>query len=145
MFTAEDRAAGVNLKRIWDEKKASLGLTQENVGGVLGMNQSAVSQYLKGKVPLRLAAALKFAKLLKVKPTDIRPDLAELTLEVSPEALEWAARFDRLDDRGRERFWDALLIAEKGIPDEKLESLRAPSSAAKPAKRNKAVLAGEQS
>lgn len=134
LFTAEDRAAHIKLKSLWEVKRKPLGLTQENVMEALDMNQSAVSQYLNGKIPLRLAAALKFARVLKVKPTEIRPDLAEITSEVSPEALEWAARFDKLDAKGRAKFWDALLVAGKGVPDEKLEHLRAPTHRSKPTK-----------
>lgn len=134
IFTDADREAARNLRKLWEARRELLGLTQEKAGGEMGMNQSAVSQYLKGIVPLRLAAALKFAKLLKVKPTEIRQDLADLTSEVSPDALEWAQRFDRLDSSGKAKFWDALLIAQKGIPDEKLEHLRAPSKRSKTTK-----------
>jgi transcriptional regulator with XRE-family HTH domain len=140
VFTPADWDAQKRLKTIWEAKKGPLGLTQENVMEALDMNQSAVSQYLNGKVPLRLAAALKFSRLLKVKPTEIRPDLAELTSEVSTEALDWAQRFDKLDERGKQKFWDALLVAEKGIPDENLEHLRAPASSA--AKKRKTVAVG---
>ncbi|EPP6649012.1 helix-turn-helix domain-containing protein, partial [Escherichia coli] len=40
--------------------------------------QSAVSHYLNGKAPLNTDAALKFAVLLRVKPEELRPDLADL-------------------------------------------------------------------
>lgn len=113
VFTPEDRAAQKRLKTIWESKRTELGLTQEGSCEALGMNQSAVSQYLRGYIPLRLSAALRFAKLLKVKPTEIRPDLADLTSEVSPEALDWAQRYDRLSEAGRRRLLDALSSAEE--------------------------------
>lgn len=40
--------------------------------------QSTVSHYLNGKAPLNTDAALKFAVLLRVKPEELRPDLADL-------------------------------------------------------------------
>lgn len=133
VFSEADKVAAKNLKALWKTRAKELGLTQEKAGGELGMNQSAVSQYLAGQVPLRITAALKFAKILKVKPVEIRPDLAELTNELSPEALDWAQRFDKLDERGKRRFEAALLLAFPAIPDERLESFRAPE---KPSKKH---------
>lgn len=79
-----DLAAAANLRRIWDEKKKGLGLTQEKAAAVLGFNtQAAVSHYLGGYTPLNTDAVLKFAALLKVQPSQIREDIGELLSQVS--------------------------------------------------------------
>lgn len=42
-------------------------------------HQAGVSQYLSAKIPLNLATALKFAKILRVSVKDISPRFAEWT------------------------------------------------------------------
>ncbi|WP_367299185.1 helix-turn-helix domain-containing protein [Hafnia alvei] len=67
------------LRDAWDAKKKELKLTQELAADLMGFEtQSSVSHYLSGKAPLNTDAALKFAALLRVKPEDLRPDLADL-------------------------------------------------------------------
>lgn len=72
-----ERAAAQELRRLWDAHKASLGLTQERVAFQFGWKQqSAVSQYLNGVIPLNLEALVKFAELLRVPAEEIFPALA---------------------------------------------------------------------
>ncbi|EBS9025028.1 helix-turn-helix transcriptional regulator, partial [Salmonella enterica] len=67
------------LRAIWDAKKRDLKLTQEIAADLMGFEtQSTVSHYLNGKAPLNTDAALKFSVLLRVKPEELRPDLADL-------------------------------------------------------------------
>ncbi|EHE7090088.1 helix-turn-helix domain-containing protein [Salmonella enterica subsp. enterica serovar Enteritidis] len=67
------------LRAIWDAKKRDLKLTQEIAADLMGFEtQSTVSHYLNGKAPLNTNAALKFSVLLRVKPEELRPDLADL-------------------------------------------------------------------
>lgn len=67
------------LRKAWESKKKELKLTQEIAADIMGFEaQATVSQYLNGKIPVNTDAALKFAALLKVKPEDLRPDLADL-------------------------------------------------------------------
>lgn len=96
--TAEDLAAAARLRAIWEREKAARAgtanpLTQEVAGEALGVNQSSVSQYLGGKIPLNYRALIIFAKVLGVDPTDIRSDLPEQTENPSPPAgadeTEW--------------------------------------------------------
>lgn len=65
------------LKDIWARKRSDLGLTQEMAGAALSMNQSAVSQYLNGKIPLNLNAAIGFSRLLQEPVSAFSPRLAE--------------------------------------------------------------------
>ena len=73
--TAADKRAAENLKYIWDSRKSELGLTQEIAGAEMGMNQSAISQYLNGRIPIGLEALLKWSSLLGCAPEDIRTDV----------------------------------------------------------------------
>ncbi len=67
------------FKFIWDNKKKALGLTQATAGVLCGWNgQSAFSQYLGGIVPLNVEAVLRLAKVLKIHPAEIMPNINEL-------------------------------------------------------------------
>lgn len=78
-ITPEDKQAAVRLKKLWNEKKEALSLTQEKAAEELGFNtQGAVSQYLNGKVPLNTDTIIKFAKILHVSPEAIKPELSSL-------------------------------------------------------------------
>jgi transcriptional regulator with XRE-family HTH domain len=81
-LSEKDLAASRNLKRIWEEKRDRLGLTQRKAAKIMGMaNQSAVSHYLNAQRPLTFSVTLKFARLLGIDPREIRADLDELRLE----------------------------------------------------------------
>ncbi len=91
----EQKEAAKRLKRIWDEKRETLGITQEKAAELSGWaNASAVSQYLNGTVALNVEAVLRFAKLLKVHPTEIMPELEELL----PKAAAQAATEDKAEE-----------------------------------------------
>lgn len=82
-----DRQAAANLKEIWGAKKDALKLTQDKAAELLGFaTQGAVSHYLNGRTPLNTDAVLKFAALLDVSPTAIRPDLESMLLSAAPRA-----------------------------------------------------------
>lgn len=62
------------LRKLWDAKRVELGLTQANVAERFGIkNQTAISQYLNGRIPLNMEAAIKFAKVLEVAIHEISP------------------------------------------------------------------------
>ncbi|HGJ5854910.1 MAG TPA: helix-turn-helix domain-containing protein [Arsenophonus nasoniae] len=78
-ITDEDLLAAKKLKQIWDKNKKELGLTQDKAAELLGFStQATVSHYLTGKLALGVEAVLRFASLLKVRPEEIRPDMADL-------------------------------------------------------------------
>jgi transcriptional regulator with XRE-family HTH domain len=65
------------LIEIWNEKKSELGLSQAKVAELFGIkNQTAISQYLNGRIPLNMEAAIKFAKVLEVPVAEISPSFA---------------------------------------------------------------------
>jgi len=94
-ITDEQKEAAKRLKRIWDQKRETLGITQEKAAELSGWaNASAVSQYLNGTVALNVEAVLRFAKLLKCHPTEIMPELEELL----PKAAVQAATEDKAEE-----------------------------------------------
>lgn len=115
------------LRKIWDEKKVALRLTQEKAADALGFEtQSTVSQYLNGRNPLNTDAILKFASLLGVKPEEIRPELTDMMNYVrksgeyiedysapgwrllKPEHMELLTLYDRLPKSEKEKHLNEL-------------------------------------
>ena len=80
--TKADKEAAARLKTIWASTKrareaAGQKLTQDQVGEILDINQSAVSQYINGHIPLNYRALQAFAHILEIDPNEIRSDLPE--------------------------------------------------------------------
>lgn len=105
------------------------------VAAALDISVQAVGQVLKGKSKAFTAdKSAKAARLLKVDhfwlatgEGDPKPP------GLSEEAQEFGRRYDRLDAEGRAKFSAAIVIAQKGIPDDQVEA-RMPVTA----KRSKA-------
>ena len=75
-LTKEESQDTERLKKIWEAKAKPLGLTQAKISKDFGFaNQSAVSQYLNGRIPLNMKIAAKFAKALEVDPRLICPNM----------------------------------------------------------------------
>lgn len=75
-LTDSEKRAGKRLSKLWDKKKADLNITQEKAAGILGFNtQGAVGHYLRGRTALNLEATLKFSGLLRVRPSEIYPEI----------------------------------------------------------------------
>ena len=73
-----EQAAVNRLNAIFNEQKENTGLNQTKLANKMGLGQqSAVSQYFLGKVPLNLTAVINFAQALNVSPRDIYPELIE--------------------------------------------------------------------
>lgn len=65
------------LKKLFEENKKQLGISQKTLAIALGCNQSSVSHYLNGVNPLNANAAAIFAKELKITVNDFSPRLAK--------------------------------------------------------------------
>lgn len=92
-LSAADIEAARALRRLWDDKKTALKLTQDKAAELLGFStQGAVSHYLNGYTPLNTDAVLKFAALLQVQPSAIRPDIEDLIGTVAPSGLSQIGR-----------------------------------------------------
>lgn len=110
-----NNSSHMKLKYAWEAHKKELGLTQEVAADLLGFSsQGTVSDYLNGRIPLNMATAFKFAKLLKVPVTEIWEGDAELVFITMPleEVEEIAKSLDyeeqlelarRLLDNARQR------------------------------------------
>lgn len=69
----------VTLRNLWDSRKAELNLTQADAAKKMGFtNQTAISQYLNGNIPLNMETVAKFASLLGVSVKDISPRFAQM-------------------------------------------------------------------
>lgn len=99
-ITQKDRAHARQLNNIWRMKKEPLGLTQVKAAKVLGIGQSAVSQYLTGRIALNTDMILAFAKILRCSPIEISPDLVEYLLEMESEMV-WIKTEDKTPRSGQ--------------------------------------------
>lgn len=74
----EDAARLKTLFAAWQKKQREAGLpsSQEALSDQLGFNQSALSQYLNGRIPLNIDAATKFANLIGANVADFSHALA---------------------------------------------------------------------
>ncbi|WP_019652238.1 LexA family transcriptional regulator [Variovorax atrisoli] len=70
-----------------DRKQAKLPASQDWCAGEMGFGQSAINQYLNGKIPLNPEAASKFAALLGVDVSVFSPSLADEIRKLSASAL----------------------------------------------------------
>ncbi|EMI3316453.1 TPA: LexA family protein [Proteus mirabilis] len=81
-LTDEQKADAIRLKSIFESKKKNLGLSQEVLGEMLGMGQSAVAQILNGVNAINHEHVAKLAKILDVSVEEISPFLAKEIREV---------------------------------------------------------------
>lgn len=76
-LSPEQRADAARLKAIYIAKKRELHLTQESLAAACGWeSQGTVSQYLNGRIPLNVDAAVKFARHLGVSVSDFSESIA---------------------------------------------------------------------
>lgn len=83
-LTDEEKAEAGRLKAIYERRKSEArsrgeSLTQEAVGSKCGWEspQSAVNQYLNGRVPLNLEALLRFSSALQFRPEEVSARLIQ--------------------------------------------------------------------
>lgn len=79
-LTPEQKADAARLKELFLKFKASRDdagdvSSQEGIGAQLGLGQSALNQYLGGKIPLNPNMLRKFCELMGCKPWDISPTI----------------------------------------------------------------------
>lgn len=93
-LTHDEQGDAKRLNAIWLRQKRALRLTQEQVAADCGWyTQAAFSQYLLGRIPLNLPAALRIAKALKVSVSEFSPRLASLLQDARFSAEEDAPRY----------------------------------------------------
>lgn len=75
-LTPEQMGDAQRLMAIFEEHKTKYGLTQAALADDLGYSvQSSVSQYLKGKIPLNMEAAVKFARRFECRVSAFSPSI----------------------------------------------------------------------
>lgn len=87
-LTPEQLEDAKRLKALYESKKKSLGITQQNIADALDITQGAVGHYLNGRNALNLSAALTFSRLLQVPVSDFSPSLAKEVDGASAPALD---------------------------------------------------------
>ena len=117
----EDKSVPIatrNLRRIWQEKKGSLKLTQVEAAKKLGWSQGAFSQYLNNYTELNTDAVTKLANLLGVAPDEIDPKFGKKLPKYSKVTLLHPGKKNTLNiqvNRG-EMEYAILLKKETVIP-----------------------------
>lgn len=83
--------AVVNLRRIWNQKKSEMQITQAQAAKQLGWTQGAFSQYLNNLTTLNPAAVIKLANFLGVDPLEIDPEINRHLPNLSKTEVRFAA------------------------------------------------------
>ena len=98
-LTQDELADTQRLKEVWQNNAGKLGLTQAKASQAFGFaNQSAISQYLNGRIPLNMQTATRFANLLKVPLGTISPNYASNAAAGSPLASSMKKAFKTGDN-----------------------------------------------
>lgn len=88
-LTQEELEDAKRLKKIWNDRKDRLMLSQVKVAEQMGFSsQAAVSQYLNAKLPLNMSAVAKFAQVLRANVDDISPRYARMVGAPTPPELD---------------------------------------------------------
>lgn len=69
--TENDQRIAARFSRLWAKKRIEMSMTQEQLAGVLGISQSAVSQMLSCKMPISTEMVMKISVVLGESPTTI--------------------------------------------------------------------------
>lgn len=131
-LTPAQKADSLRLKaffKAWQADRKARGLPHaqgEIAHDLFGFNQSSLSQYLNGHIPMNATVVMKFATVLGVEPTAINPtiarqeqDRAKVWTEQStapalpqlhPLALDAAIQLNEITDPARQRRAYALFV-----------------------------------
>lgn len=107
-LTAVEKAEAKRLKALFNQNKLRLGLTQEKLGELMGVGQSAISHWLNGTKRISDLTLLRFASLLQFDPDQVRPGCLDRlpridsTYSLSDRAVMFAKAFDALSEADQE-------------------------------------------
>ena len=92
---ADDAARLRKAYELWCDARKARGepATQDEVAGLFGMGQSALSQYINGKIPLNADALRVFSEVLGIRAMNISPTVVAQARALA-EALERPASDD---------------------------------------------------
>lgn len=97
-----------NVKAKFQHRKIEWGLSQLELGSRVGISQSAVGQYLNGKIPLGLEAKIAFAIALKINVSEIDPEIP-FQPPMSKDEQALINCYNRANEKGRQTI---LAVAE---------------------------------
>ncbi|WLE58368.1 helix-turn-helix domain-containing protein [Burkholderia plantarii] len=85
--------------QIWKHAQESAGLpsTQQYAAEQLGFGQSALSQYLRGAIPLNMRVVMKLASVFGCAPEDISPTIAAEASRIADAAARHVSRMTAED------------------------------------------------
>jgi len=118
-LTHEQKQDAERLKGIYDRRKdeskfSRERLSQEVLADEFGFSsQSAVNQYLTGKIPLNVKNAVKFAEHLRCRVSDFSPSIQHEIDRLSRYASESAEPCDISNE------WEQCLVVLKSLSPEK--------------------------
>lgn len=98
----------------WQSRRTDqkLPATQMHAAQQLGFGQSALSQYLRGAIPLNMRVLGLFAKLFECDPADISPSIAEEIASIQ-QAVERTRK--REEDKGEITLADEASAAQSAV------------------------------
>lgn len=91
-LTPDQLSEAARLKTLfgsWQKRRKDAGLpaSQEDAAELLGFNQSSLSQYLNGRIPLNIDSSVAFAGSLGLLVDDFSPSIAEKIRQAAKLAL----------------------------------------------------------
>ncbi|MCL1860898.1 MAG: helix-turn-helix domain-containing protein [Proteobacteria bacterium] len=118
-LTHEQKQDAERLRGIYEARKGELRLSQERLADEFGFSvQSAVSQYLTGKIPLNVEIAVKFAEHLRCRVSDFSPSIQREIDCFSKYASENAKHYD-MSNEGKQ----CLVMLESLLRDERFTAM----------------------
>lgn len=115
-LTPSEKHDARRLRELFHEEKRKTGLTQKEVGKLIGKTQGAVGHYINGHSPLNFDAIISFSLALGCRPEDIRPSLADAGIGVAPNGRVFLEKYSQLREDQREliqRYMDRLLVLQE--------------------------------
>lgn len=130
-LTTEQKEDAARLKRLflaWKESRKASGepASQDFFSDLVGFGQSAVSQYLNGKIPLNPHAAAKFSKALGCQISDFSESVASLASEIGEGAgatADQGAPLMRMDITELSRHEVQLVLTFRELQENQREEL----------------------
>lgn len=131
-LTLEQKEDAARLKKLFlawktDRKARGEPASQDAFSDLVGITQSAVSQYLNGAIPLNPAAAAKFSKVLGCQISEFSATVANLASEIGEAATPMASSDSppRMDITELSRAEAQLVLTFRELPESARDQLAA--------------------
>lgn len=131
-LTLEQKEDAARLKKLflaWKTGRKARGepASQDAFSDLVGITQSAVSQYLNGAIPLNPAAAAKFSKVLGCQISEFSASVANLASEIGEAATPATSSESppRMDITELSRAEAQLVLTFRELPESARDQLSA--------------------